>query len=196
MTTEFPGLERLRNSGEENDRWGIRADHRRDRVVGPLGPCRRNLTCRVVRLGCRYRLLHLRGKPPGAREKHRRSDQPRGRATRSGCCTTARFIDDDYLEYYDGHGSGPTGWASIMGDPYDQGLTQWDRGEFAGASNRQDDLAIITTQNGFGYRMDDHGNTRTAATRDPLGLTSIAGSGVIERRTDADYSHLSPARGR
>ena len=43
--------------------------------------------------------------------------------------------------YYDGHGA----WAPIMGRPIDPArpVTQWSRGEYAGANNFEDDLAII-----------------------------------------------------
>ncbi len=62
-------------------------------------------------------------------------------------------------EYYEGHGTGPTSWGSIMGVGYYTTLTQWSRGEYASASNFEDDLEIITTQNGFGYRQDDFGDS-------------------------------------
>ena len=34
-------------------------------------------------------------------------------------------------------------------------MTQWSKGEYSSANNKQDDLAIITSQNGFTYRSDD-----------------------------------------
>src|SRR5205814_507322 len=61
-------------------------------------------------------------------------------------------------DHYAGHGSGPTGWAPIMGVGYYRELTQWSNGTYPGANNHEDDLAIISTQNGFGYRADDRGN--------------------------------------
>lgn len=81
--------------------------------------------------------------------------------------------------YYLGHGTGPTGWAPIMGGSFYKPVTQWDNGTFAGALNKQDDLAIITSQNGFGYRPDDYVT--------PHGMMiGQAASGVIERNTDTD----------
>ncbi len=88
--------------------------------------------------------------------------------------------------YYTGHGSGETGWAPIMGVGYGKNLTQWSRGEYAGASNTQDDLSIITTQNGFGYRADDHGNSLGSATPLTVSGNAVNGSGIIERNTDFD----------
>ena len=69
--------------------------------------------------------------------------------------------------YYQGHGSGETGWASIMGVGYYQNVTTWDNGTFTGSTNTgtganyskgADDLAIITGINGFSYQADLEGN--------------------------------------
>ncbi|MEH1844671.1 MAG: hypothetical protein V7L25_06595 [Nostoc sp.] len=91
-------------------------------------------------------------------------------------------------EYYEGHGSGETGWAPIMGSAgYYQELTQWSKGEYASANNTEDDLQIITTQNGFTYRADDCGDTIATAKPLTISSTSISGSGIIERNTDLDF---------
>ncbi|MFK7917327.1 MAG: zinc-dependent metalloprotease family protein [Ilumatobacter sp.] len=45
------------------------------------------------------------------------------------------------LGYYSGHGD----WAPIMGIGYYRPVTQWSRGEYNGATNTEDDLAIIDT---------------------------------------------------
>jgi hypothetical protein len=93
---------------------------------------------------------------------------------------------------YSGHGTGAGGWAPIMGVGYYKEVTQFSKGEYAGANNQQDDLAII---NGYLlYRADDHGNTASAATEligaadstDPA--RSTAGTvGNIERTADQDW---------
>jgi hypothetical protein len=90
-------------------------------------------------------------------------------------------------EYYQGHGSGETGWASIVGTAYYQSLAQWSKGEYAFANNTEDDLQIITTQNGFTYRADDSGDTIATAKPLTISSTSISGSGIIERNTDLDF---------
>ncbi|MGE0376622.1 MAG: PKD domain-containing protein, partial [Planctomycetaceae bacterium] len=89
--------------------------------------------------------------------------------------------------YYQGHGSGATGWAPIMGVGYYRELTQWSKGQYASANNTQDDLAIITTNNGFSYRADDRGNTAGTATALTVTGTAVAGAGIIERNTDSDW---------
>ncbi|MBD2500129.1 bluetail domain-containing putative surface protein [Anabaena azotica] len=90
-------------------------------------------------------------------------------------------------EYYQGAGSGETGWASIMGVGYYQNLTQWSKGQYTSANNTEDDLQIITTRNGFSYRADDAGNAIATAKALTNSTTAITGSGIIERNTDIDY---------
>ncbi|MFM7268739.1 MAG: hypothetical protein ACKOZT_09155, partial [Cyanobium sp.] len=88
--------------------------------------------------------------------------------------------------YYSGQGSGATSWAPIMGVGYYTQVTQWSKGEYGGANNKEDDLAIITNStNGFGYRPDDYGNTSSAATA--LSGLSFSQFGIIETNTDADW---------
>jgi subtilisin-like proprotein convertase family protein len=91
--------------------------------------------------------------------------------------------------YYSGHGSGVTSWGPIMGASYNRNLTQWSRGEYANANNQQDDLAVITANNGFTYKTDDYGNTLVTATSLlPQGAGTVSAVyGVVERNTDSDY---------
>lgn len=88
--------------------------------------------------------------------------------------------------YYSGHGSGATSWSPIMGVGYYTSVSQWSQGEYTDADNTEDDLQIITTQNGFGYRADDVGNTFAAASGLSLDGASLSGQGLIERNTDID----------
>ena len=93
--------------------------------------------------------------------------------------------------YYTGHGSGATGWAPIMGVGYYQLLVQWSKGEYANPNNTEDDLAIISGQNGFGYRPDDHGNNSGSATS----LSGGSATGVIETRFDVDVFAITTSGG-
>ena len=88
------------------------------------------------------------------------------------------------IEYYPGHGEGITAWSPIMGWT-NYGLSQWSKGEYTNANNPQDDLDIITTQNGFGYRVDDHGATLPTATPVEIDQPFVV-DGVIEQPTDVD----------
>ena len=88
--------------------------------------------------------------------------------------------------YYTGHGSGETGWAPIMGVGYYQQLTQWSQGEYDDADNSQDDLSIIVSNNGFGYRADDHGDANGSASWLTTDGINVSGEGLIEQNTDVD----------
>jgi PKD repeat protein len=94
--------------------------------------------------------------------------------------------------YYQGHGSGETGWAPIMGVGYYVNLVQWSKGEYPGANNTQDDTAIIASH--LPYRADDHGNTTASATVLAAGA-AISGSGIIERATDMDVFRFATGAG-
>lgn len=85
--------------------------------------------------------------------------------------------------YYQGHGSGETGWASIMGVGYYKELTQWSKGEYSGANNQQDDLSYLSSR--LGYRADDHGDNALNASLIHMGQ-GLAAEGIIERNTDVD----------
>jgi hypothetical protein len=91
-------------------------------------------------------------------------------------------------EYNSGTGSGEIGWAPIMGVGYYRNLTLWHYGSNPfGCSYMQDDLGIITrTANGFGYRTDDHRNTRAEATKASFINNRFSMDGVIERPNDVD----------
>lgn len=106
--------------------------------------------------------------------------------------------------YYSGHGDGDTGWASIMGVGYYENVSQWDDGTYYDTNNGgsganynkgPDDLAVITTYNGFGYRADDHGNTNGAASLLTVSGTTVDDSGVIERSNDVDVYTFTTGAG-
>ena len=76
--------------------------------------------------------------------------------------------------------SGSAPWAPIMGTASNQPVSQWSAGEYPGATNTQDDLAIIATH--LAVRADDHANTALGATP----LTATPAEGVIATRADTD----------
>mgnify|MGYP003345199968 CR=1 FL=1 len=95
--------------------------------------------------------------------------------------------------YHDGTASqgyyaGAAPWAPIMGAGYYQPITQWSKGEYSGANQQQDDLAIIAT--GAPLRTDDVGDT--AATAGML-WPQDASNGVISTRTDVDAWRFTAA---
>ncbi len=105
--------------------------------------------------------------------------------------------------YFHGMGSGFVSWAPIMGVGYDSHVTQWSKGEYTNANNKEDDVAIIGGQ--LGFRPDDHGNTINNASpllldsygkisvttpeTDP-GNTEADNKGVIETRADVDMFYF------
>jgi len=92
-------------------------------------------------------------------------------------------------EYHPGKGSGQTKWAPIMGNSYSSIISQWYKGSANGttcSSEVQDDLSVISTSNGFGYRTDDFGNTLGAASTLSFVGTNITQKGIITTTADVD----------
>jgi len=95
---------------------------------------------------------------------------------------------DDSSAYYNGHGSGETSWAPIMGAGYRRNLTQWSDGKYETANNsQQNDLQIITNSfNRIHYREDDHLEGNDDATSLPVADGWVSGHGIIEQNNDYD----------
>ncbi len=90
------------------------------------------------------------------------------------------------LETYNtGTGSGETSWAPVMGNSYYKNMTGWNNGPTpSGCAATQDNLTIITSQNGFTYRTDDY--TETMNTNTTAVGTSFVKDGIITTSTDKD----------
>lgn len=87
------------------------------------------------------------------------------------------------VTYFSGQGS----WAPILGVSYYKPRTQFSRGDYPGANNTEDQLAVITN-NGLGYVADDvSGGTDTVATL-PAGTRRY---GVIGQTGDVDAYKFS-----
>ena len=80
----------------------------------------------------------------------------------------------DWDEYYAGHGT----WAPIMGAAYDRPVSQWSNGFYDGATNRQDDVALISAI--AGRRTDEGGDGWGS----PLRVTD--GTAYVNGSTDGD----------
>ena len=157
VTTADPGAEDLRNSGGADDEWGIRV------VIGGNGSW----------YGSAGGVAYLRSftwstdTPVFVFENNLGNGHERYTAEaishEVGHALGLSHDGTSSVGYYTGHGSGETGWAPIMGVGYYEQLTQWSQGEYNDADNSQDDLSIITSNNGFGYRSDDHGSDAGSA---------------------------------
>ncbi|MBK8609985.1 MAG: T9SS type A sorting domain-containing protein [Chitinophagaceae bacterium] len=88
--------------------------------------------------------------------------------------------------YSTGFGSGETGWAPIMGNSYSKNMTNWNNGPTPyGCTAVQDNLSTIVSNNGFGYRADDYGETLNAGTFALTG-NNFNATGIITTNSDKD----------
>jgi hypothetical protein len=202
ITTEAPSIEDLQKSGVGDTRWGIRA-----------------VMTQKVNLADNAAIFSGYGGIAYLNSFNSSIDLPLFAFNKTGDTNAAMTasheighslgvshdgqIDSNPLDtindaksYHDGFGSGETSWGSLMGAPFYKNLTQWSKGEYQYANNQEDDLAIITTKNGFGYRADDYGNTNSTATSliaDSSG--KISAFGMIERNTDKDVFSFTTGTG-
>lgn len=77
--------------------------------------------------------------------------------------------------------AGAKDWAPIMGASYNRRASQWSSGEYPGANNVEDDLAIISEL--APVLADDHADGALGATEIAVGTTT---AGLIGSRTDVD----------
>jgi len=176
VTTEFPGIEALRKRGSQDTKWGIRAvvsDSVYDNSWAYVGSFDSDddreafvYSGNTGWIWIADAASHEIGHTMGLHHD----------GTNSG------------VRYYEGHDAGNTHWTPIMGWSGWE-YSQWDKGEYQDTNNSQDDLKIITSQNGFGYRNDDYGSSMaTASVIDVIKTTlSSVVNGLIERNTDKDF---------
>ncbi len=91
------------------------------------------------------------------------------------------------VEYYGGHAD----WAPIMGVGYYKNVVQWTRGDYPLSNNTQDQVALIS--NRIPRVPDEHGSTATAAAV-VSGATFTAG-GIIADRADQDWFRITAGPG-
>jgi hypothetical protein len=88
--------------------------------------------------------------------------------------------------YNTGNGVGEISWAPVMGNSYYRNMSGWNNGPTQfGCANTQDNLSIITSQNGFTYRTDDHG-ANTNATATAINPVNFSVNGIIAENADQD----------
>lgn len=95
-------------------------------------------------------------------------------------------------EYFAGHGN----WGPLLGNPYEVPVAQWSKGEYAYASNGEDDLGRILSNPGISYRPDTVGDTRfTALTLTaPRQVGSVQYEGIITTRQDKDVFRFTTGK--
>lgn len=100
--------------------------------------------------------------------------------------------------YYQGHGSGATGWAPIMGVGYYKELVQFSKGEYLNANNKEDDF-LVMQNNGVMFAADDFGNsiaTAAALSGTAVGsATTFDARGLVETPSDVDVFKFGAGAG-
>jgi hypothetical protein len=195
VTTVAPSVEDLRNTGGTDTKWGVRVVVTRDVAfncgcggIAYIDSFDWNSDTPVFvfntsEIGVAEAASHEIGHSLGL--------------SHDGTSTTG---------YYQGHGLGTDAsyWSTIMGVGYYVDVSQWDKGEYTGSNNGgtganynkgPDDLQIITNYNGFGYKVDDHGNDGLTASALTAVDTALSGSGLISNRTDVDYFRFNTSGG-
>ena len=87
------------------------------------------------------------------------------------------------VSYYTGQGS----WAPIMGTSYNRPISQWSKGEYSGANNLEDDVAVMQAR-GATLRSDDVPSQQSAAM--PL-QSGVPFNGFIVTAADSDWFSVS-----
>lgn len=95
-----------------------------------------------------------------------------------------------------GYDFGHAAWVPIMGGATGRPLSQFSDGDYAGANNQQDDLAVIAS-GGAPLLADDHGNSAGTATALPTAdlSTGTPVTGLIGTRTDTDWFSFTTTGG-
>lgn len=195
VSTEEPPLEDLKNTGGTDDRWGVRVI-----VGGTFAP--EAAHGGVAHIGS----FNWDSDTPALVFEDNMNDgeeKSTAEAISHEVGHTLGLNHDGRInpmeEYYTGHGAGATSWGPIMGVGYYTMLTQWSQGEYTSATNPEDDLAIISTMNGFGYRADDFGDSDLNAfkiTGNAVGsFVDLTHKGIIEQNTDVDFFQLDVGDG-
>ncbi|MEM9041652.1 MAG: zinc-dependent metalloprotease family protein [Actinomycetota bacterium] len=133
VTTEDPGVEALRRTSANDDEYGIRVVITHDSEwYGPFG-------------GVAYLFTFSRevDRPAFVFSDNLATGNPKsvGEAVSHEVGHTLGLRHDGHgsSAYYSGHGD----WAPIMGVGYYRDITQWSAGDYPGANNTEDDLALI-----------------------------------------------------
>ena len=78
-----------------------------------------------------------------------------------------------------------------MGSAFEAKMVQWSDGNYAFATNsNQDDLQLITNY-GLSYRTDDYGNDSIMGENISISNIPVTRNGIIERSTDIDVFNVT-----
>ena len=164
VTTEDPGDLALRYSGTGDSEYGVRI------VISPTDEWVGNKFGGVAYVGSfrsNIPAFVFSGNLGNFKSVGDASSHEAGHALGLAHDGTAQSV------YYSGHDA----WGPIMGNSYSRELAQWSKGEYAGATNIEDDVAVLAAT--LGHREDDHGDTAA-------GATLLAGAGETSGFVDAN----------
>lgn len=91
------------------------------------------------------------------------------------------------VEYYGGHAD----WAPIMGVGYYKSVVQWTKGDYPLANNTQDQISIISGR--IPRIADDHGSALTSAV--VVDGANFTAGGIISDRADQDWFKITAGPG-
>lgn len=195
VTTELPNIEKLRKTSTSDTEWGLRV------MIGDPIEYSANATGRAQTgsFSANYDAVAWVDL----------SDSSWGNLSNKSARTIGGLISHEAghamnldhdgsssTSYYSGHGTQEARWAPIMGSVFSGWNTGWSKGDYPGANEPEDDLAILATTNGFTYRFDDHADSASHAT--PLSSVDTdrrVAEGVIERTTDFDWFSFNSSGG-
>lgn len=186
VTTIDPGVDALINSGGADDAWGIRslATQATDGFGNGIGG--------VAFIGS----FDWNEDAPAFTFNKGPSVGGMTHSHEVGHALTLRHDGLGGQQYHPGSGTGETSWGPIMGAPFNSNLVHWSDGQYPNSTNTEDDLVKITTENGFGFRPDDHGDATFSATALTIvNETEASGWGIIGNRADKDFFSFSTGSG-
>ena len=185
VTTQDPGQDAITRSGASDTTYGTRALITGDTVV--YGAC----GCGgIAYVGAYDEPLDHAYYQPALVFQRGASSSAKGLAE-----AASHEVGHNLGLHHDGtptadYSTGQGSWAPIMGVGYYRPVTQWSKGDYAGASNPEDDLAVIAGH-GLAPAADDHGDTAAAATG--LSYGGAATAGVIGTSADVDRFRFTVA---
>ena len=127
------------------------------------------------------RLLPTGVRVPKRRRRPARRTSPRPASHEAGHNLGLSHDGTATSGYYSGHGS----WAPIMGVGYYKAITQWSKGEYAGANQTQDDFAVMQSN-----------GARPSPTTTPIDTAAsrylvASPTGIISTRGDVDVFSIT-----
>lgn len=179
VTTEDPGVEALRRTSSTDTQWGVRV------VISPTN-WYSTASGGVAYVGSFTAATDTPAFAFTAQLGTSSNTIAEAVAHEVGHTLGLHHDGNPTTAYDGGHGD----WAPIMGVSYYKNVSQWSSGEYTGATNREDDLAIIGTY--LPLRRDDHGDAAAAATNVTSGQ---ARTGIIGTRADTDWFRVTTSGG-